>query len=478
MAVLRTTFLEKEEEDLVHEESLRCLREIGVMVRSPSVLTMLAKAGADVDSKREVARIPESMVKDALRRAPKRIRYCARDPEHDFEIPARGIPFTATNGLAVHIADLETGVDQSSTREDIARFTRLADALDPVDYCWTSLTATDVPEMSHALHEVWGTFQNTVKHVESISVISAEDARMQVALAALVAGGREELRKRPILSVVSCPTAPLVFNRGPLEAQVEFARAGVPVLSMSMSLGGMTSPVTVAGTLANINAENLASLVIDQVVAPGSPHVYTSDSTPVDMRTGYIDYSATETPFVAAGAMQMARRYGLPCMVAGWGITLGTRIGLAESFSEVTAMALSVLSGTDLSAGMGGMDHAKGGSYEQLVIDAAVWEHFRAFMREVSVTEETIALDVTRQVGHGNTFLKHMHTARNFRKELFFRNPKTLAWEATLSDRMVPEAREVARRLLRDHEVPALDADVRKEGDALIREFEAKLLLA
>ena len=245
-----------------------------------------------------------------------------------------------------------------------------------------------------------------------------------------------------------------------------------------MSLGGMTSPVTVAGTLENINAENLASLVIDQVAAPGAPHVYTSDSTPVDMRTGYIDYSATETPLIAAGAMQMARRYGLPCMVSGWGITLGTRIGLSESFSEVAGMALSVLSGTDLTAGMGGMDHAKGDSFEQLVIDAAVWEHFRAFMREFTVNEGTIALDVTREVGHGNTFLKHIHTARTFRKEMFFRNPKTLAWEATLSDRMVPDARAVARRLLGEHEVPALDADVLKEGDALIRTFEAQLVHA
>jgi len=471
MAVLRTRFLDREEEDLIHEKSLESLGELGVLIHSPSVLQMLEAAGADVDASKRLARLPEGLVLEALRKTPKRIRYCARDPRHDFEVPSRSFPFTATNGLAIHIADLETGEDHSSTREDLAAFSRIADALDPIDYLWTSLTATEVPEASHGLHELWVTLQNTTKHVESITVVSAEDARMQIALASLVAGGPEELRKRPLISVVACPTAPLCFNKGPVEAQVEFARAGVPVLSMSMSLGGSTSPVTLAGTLANINTENLASLVIDQVAAPGSPHVYTSDSTPVDMRTGYIDYTAIETPLISAGAAQMAHRYGLPCMTAGWGACVGTDLGL-PAFSELASIMLSVMPGTDLSAGMGGMDHAKGGSYEMLVLDAALWENLRAFMRDVSVSESTIALDVVREVGHENTFLKHPHTARNFRKELFFRDPKTLPWEATLSDGMIPAARETARRLLEEHDVPSLERERLDEGDELIRAYE------
>jgi trimethylamine--corrinoid protein Co-methyltransferase len=471
MAVLRTKFLERDEEDLIHEQSLKCLREIGVLIHSPDVLRMLKEAGAEVDSKREIAKIPESMVKDALKKAPKRIRYCGRDSKCDFEIPTETWPFTATNGLAVHIADLETGVDHPSTRADLASFSRLADALDPIDYLWTSLTATDVPEVSHSLHELWITLQNTTKHVESITVAGAADARAQIALAALLAGGEDALRKRPLISVVSCPTAPLTFNQVAVEAQVEFAKAGVPVLSMSMSMGGTTSPVTVAGTIANINTENLASLVIDEVAAPGCPHIYTSDSTPVDMKTGYIDYTATETPMISAGAVQMARRYKLPCMTSGWGAAVGTEVGL-PSFSELAGIMVSAMGGTDLSAGMGGLDHAKGGSYEMMVLDAAIWEDVRAFMRDMAVTEDTIALDVVRQVGHGNTFLRHPHTVQTFRKELYFRDAQKRAWQATLSSRMIPEARGIAKKILKDHEVRRFDKDVLREGDALIRAYE------
>lgn len=471
MAVLRTKFLERDEENLIHEQSLKSLREIGVLIHSARVLRMLQEAGADVDPKTEIAKLPESLVTDCLKKAPKRIRYASGDGKHDFEIPTRRWPFTATNGLAVHIADLETGKDHPSTRADLAAFSRLADALDPIDYLWTSLTATDVPEVSHGLHELWVTLQNTTKHVESITVAGAEDAQAQIALAALVAGSPEALRKRPLMSVVACPTAPLTFNQVAVEAQVEFARAGVPVLGMSMSLAGASSPVTIAGTIANINTENLASLVITEVAAPGAPHIYTSDSTPVDMKTGYIDYTAPETPMISAAAVQMAKRYKLPCMTSGWGAAVGTEPGL-PAFSELAGIFISAMAGTDLSAGMGGLDHAKGGSYEMLVLDAAMWEDLRSFMRDMTISEETIALDVVKAVGHGNTFLKHLHTLKNFKSEFFFRDRQTLGWETTLSSRMIPEARGIAKKILKDHQVRGLDKDVQRQGDALIQAYE------
>jgi len=472
MARVRLKVLEKEEEDLIHEQSLKSLEEIGVMIHSESVLKMLEESGADVNHGNEIAKIPESLVNESLKKAPKRIMYCARDPKHDLEIPVDNFPFTATNGLAIHIPDLETGKDHSSTRADLASFTRLGDALDQVDYLWTSLTATDVPQGAHGVHEIWVTLQNTAKHVEGCTVLSGLDARKQIELASLIVGGEEELRKCPIISVMSCPIAPLTFEKGAIEAQVEFAKAGVPIVSMSMSLGGMSSPVTLAGIITNVNTENLASLVIDQVAAPGSPHVYSSESTPIDMQTGVINYNAPEVPLICAATGQMAKRYNLPCMVAGWGSNTDLKPGIMSAFSELAGSTLSILAETDLAAGMGSIDIAKGCSYEQLVIDAYLWEDVRSFMRDFTINEETIALDVVKEVGHGNTFLTHPHTAKNFKKELFFFDKEKLAWEATLSDQMVPEAREIAKTLLKEHEVPQIDRDIIKQGDELIREYE------
>src|SRR5512136_95307 len=100
MALARLKFLSKDEEDLIHSESLRCLEKIGVMVKSPHVLGMLGRAGASIDDKKGVAKIPEDLVKDAIRKAPKRIVCGARDPKHEKVIPVQTFPLLATTGLA------------------------------------------------------------------------------------------------------------------------------------------------------------------------------------------------------------------------------------------------------------------------------------------------------------------------------------------------------------------------------------------
>jgi trimethylamine:corrinoid methyltransferase-like protein len=139
------------------------------------------------------------------------------------------------------------------------------------------------------------------------------------------------------------------------------------------------------------------------------------------------------------------------------------------------SVALTTLSGTDIAGGMGGLDAVKGASLDQLVIDAYLWDDVRVFMREYEFSEKTAALDVIEAVGHGNIFLTHPHTMKNFRSALTFWDQNKLAMEATLSDRMVPEAKAIAKRLLKEHVVPGLDKDVLKKGDGLIRDYEKTL---
>jgi trimethylamine--corrinoid protein Co-methyltransferase len=366
MAHAEMRFLNQREEDLIHEQSIRCLREIGVKIQSRSVLELLDDRGAAVDHAEKIARIPEKLVEEALETAPKEFTLCARDPKHDLKLPSHPYPHATTSGLAVFVTDRETEEYRRSTQKDVAEFARLGDALESVDFLWTSLTATDVPDLAHGPHEVWTTLQNTSKHVQGVTVQSAEDAGVQIELAALAAGGREALRQRPLLSIISCPIAPLSFEGGAIEAQVEFARAGVPICSMTMSMSGGTAPVTVAGTLVNANAENLASLVITQAASPGSPHVYTSESAPMDMKTGAMDYSAPEKTLLSIGLGQMAKRYGLPSLVADIGFGDDLR-GSITSFDTLAIQFLGVASYTDIVTGMGSIDDAKGISFVQFV---------------------------------------------------------------------------------------------------------------
>ncbi len=474
MAAVRWSCLNPDEEQLVHEKSIETLSEIGVLVRSASVLSMLEAAGAPVDARTHVAKIPESMVVDALAKAPKHFTLCARDSTNDVELPTEGMPHLTTDGLTLYIMDIDTGEQRNASSQDFADFARLADALDAIDFFWPIVTISDVPARCHSAYELWTAFENCSMHVQG-DCTDAMDARRQIELASVVAGGRDELRKRPLLSVATNPISPLSFDEGAVEAQVEFARAGVPILCHSMSMPGSSSSVTLAGTIVNINCENLASIVITQCASPGAPHIYGSSSAPIDMRTGAINFSAPEHLFISAAAGQMARRYGRPCMVANWGMGRDGQ-GINLSFSESFSYISSVFSGSDLIPGIGGLDCSKGCSLEQVVLDSYMWDNFRAFLREFEVSDDTIALDVMREVGHGNCFLTHGHTARNYGKELWMWDSSKLTLESTHSNRMMPEMKEAAKAILREHKVSTLDVDVVKAGRRILAEYSKQFL--
>jgi len=464
MAKAKTVFLNQKDMDLIHAQSIKSLQGIGIKVHSKPVLEILEKNGAGVDYDALIAKIPERMVDQALDTVQKEFTLCGRDPKHDLKVPTETYPWMTTSGLAIFVKDYRTGEYRFSTREDIAAYTRLADAIDSVDFIWTPFTPRDVPPLAHGPHELWMTLQNTTKHVQGVTVDSAEDARVQIELAALIAGGKEELRKRPLISVIACPIAPLVYHGGSVEAQVELSKAGIPVVSMSMSNGGASSPLPVAGILVNANTENLGSLVISQMAAPGAPHIYSSESGPMDMFTASIDYSVPEKSFLSIGLAQMAKRYGLPSLVAdcGWGS------GAMSSVIEITGS----MGGSDLITGFGAIDGAKGNSFEKLIIDSYMWDCAKNFVKEVEISEERIGLDAVKEVGHGHDFLTHPHTLTYLRDEITSWDKKKLGLLEMDDNEMPAAANSVVKSILDEHQVESIEEDLIEKGDAIIKKYE------
>jgi trimethylamine--corrinoid protein Co-methyltransferase len=471
MARIRTTFLDQQEIELIHAQSIKSLKEIGIKVYSKRVLEILETNGATVDYNTMIAKIPEIMVNQALESVKNEFSLCARDPEHDLKIPTEIYPWMTTSGLAVFVNDYEAGKYRYSTREDIAAFTRLGDAVDSLDYLWTALTAKDVTPLAHGPHELWVTMQNTTKHVQGVTVQSAEDARVQIELAALIAGGEEELRNRPLFSVIACPIAPLTYEKGSIEAQVELAKAGIPVASMSMSVGGMSAPVTVAGMLVNVNTENLGSIVISQMAAPGAPHIYCSESTPMNMMTGDLNYDSVDKSFLSIGLKQMAERYSLPALVAdaGWG---GEIEGGISGVMTPLIQLIGVMGGSDLVTGLGSIDSAKGISFEQFIIDSYMWDCSKRFLNDVGISEERIGLKAVEEVGHGHDFLTHPHTIKYLRGELTVWDKKKVELLDMDKGEIPAEAHKIVRSILDKHQVEPIADDLIEKGDAIIKKYE------
>jgi len=301
----------------------------------------------------------------------------------------------------------------------------------------------------------------------------AHNARAQIELASLIVGGEEELKKRPIISMVACPLAPLSFEKGIIEAQVEFARAGVPILSLSMSIGGLSAPVTVAGMMLNSNAENLASLVITQAAAAGAPHIFGAESSPMDMRTGSFNYNAPEFGLIYCGMSQMARKYDLPSSTgdfSGFLVAGDRRETLFGAFSH----CFSSSSHTDLVTGLGSIDAAKGICFVQLLIDAYTWECCRKYYETIDISEEKLALDVMRQVGPRGTFLTHRHTAKHFRKELISLDEEMHDLLSMEREEQMEKAGDLVHKILEEHQVTPVAESTVGKGYEIIRAYEQR----
>lgn len=477
MGVAQISILSENEIELVHEKTIRILEETGVSVLSQKALAVLEAGGARVDSRTKRAWIPEDLVKETVKRIPKKTKLCARNPKQDMPVPRLGPPYMATNGTAVYAPDPRTGKRRATTGRDLADFMILCDALDPLDYVWPIVTAHDAPQSTHALSELAISLQNTTKHVQG-EAMSADEAKAEIEVASEIVGGKDELAKRPIFSVIQCPICPLEFEKGSVEAVMEFARAGIPVVSMSMALCGLTSPVTLAGTIALVNAENIASFCISQMTKAGAPVVYSSESTAPDMRSGEIHYGSLEEVLLASAGAQMAKHYGVPSMVGGFGAGLaGETPGIHLNPAELVFTFMTSMTSTDFASGIGGLDQAKGAALEQVVIDCDLWEQVREMRKELLLDDTRFVTDIIRQVGPGGTFLKTPHTAKNMRKELFLpvgEKADLFAMYRLDGDqkRIVESARTRARKILDVHVPEPLEASVRMKIDTLLRRYE------
>ena len=407
-------FLDTSEMKRIHDTTMRILAEIGVVIHSPLVRDLVEGAGAKSSKDGKRMLLPEELVKSALADARRPVTLASRDGKHDISIPSEKLHVT-NGGEGVFVKDLVTGESRSASSSDLRDFAILVNELPELDFFWPMVGALEQPVRLKGIVELKTSLMFTTKHVQAMAT-DIEEARWMVELASIFTGGEEGLAKRPIFSAVQCPISPLTFEKGLVEAQVELARAGIPVAAMVASVAGLTSPVTISGTLAQVNAESLASLVISQVAKKGAPFIYSIDSSPGDLKTGSIDYGALEVPMIRTGAGQMGRFYGLPTMVAGVGLE-NLAHTMVNEWEGVPHMSIQSMIPSDLGTGFGGIDMATGASFEQLVADAWTWRVAREFARDFDTSPEAISFETIRDAGMDGNFLGKRHTTSRFRKE-------------------------------------------------------------
>ena len=259
----------------IHETSLRILEEIGVKVALEEALQIFKKHGAKVDG--EIVRIPPSVVEEALHLVPHRFLMAGREERHDLHMEDKRV-YLGTGGAALTVLDLETGEARPGMLRDIARIAKLVDALDHVHFYLRPCVPQDIPKEAMDINQFYAALANTTKNVMAAAQ-SVQSARDVIEMARMIAGGHETLVKRPFISfVTSWMISPLHFATETTRVLLEVTKNRIPVALSSAPMAGSTSPVTLAGALAQVHAEQLSGICFTQLANPEAPGSVRSDS--------------------------------------------------------------------------------------------------------------------------------------------------------------------------------------------------------
>lgn len=424
-------FLSDQEVALLHRQALRILKEIGMRLPHEEALELMSRNGAEILAD-HVVRIPEQLVEAAIETVPKRkdVTLFGRDPKHDVSFEKHE-PALACMTMAVFVVDPHTRRKRPATNEDLALLTRIADRLENIRVNGGLVTPQEVPGEFNDWYTWATTIKNTTKHVTG-GMLGARCVRDAAAMGAIALGDENLFRRRPFLSgwVLSLP--PLGIDAASLEALMEMSRWKIPVMLSSGPILGTSSPVTIAGTIAQTHAEILGGIVVSQLTNPGAPIVYTSFARGVDMKTGNVSMACPEFGILKGALAQMGKYLDLPVRMPS--MLRDAKVLDAQAGFETGMIGTLTGLNADLMDGMQ-LDMDLVVDFPDLVFCDECMAGIRRMAKDLVVNEDSLSLAAMKEVGPGGTFLTHPHTFHNFRRELWM--PKLLErrnWEAWEKD--------------------------------------------
>ena len=312
---LSLNILTREELEEIHLGTLEVLAETGVFVEDPRAQECFSAGGAFVDTATGIVKIPPHVVEDAIRSAPSKVILHGRDPKHDIVLESTRVHFTNFSE-GVMINDPYTGENRPPVKKDLVDSARVIDYLDEIDFCEKALGAHDVSQETVALHNAEAYLTHTTKHC-AFGPVNGTFLNKILDMGKAIAGGEAAFAKRRLVSFTTCPVSPLKLITDCCEIIMESAKNNVVCNILSMAMSGGTAPVTLAGTLVNHNAEILAGITLAQLTKRGTPVIYGSSTTAMDLKMAAATVGTPECALISAAVARLARYYALPSYVAG-----------------------------------------------------------------------------------------------------------------------------------------------------------------
>jgi len=462
--------LDEQQLQAIEASADRILATIGMEFRDdPEVLSIFRAAGCRIEGER-VFFEPGFCRQVIQQNAPSQFTQHARNPQRSVIVGGNNSIFCPSFGPPF-VYDLDRG-RRYATLEDAQNLTRLHYMLPSVHHSGGVVCEpTDIDVSLRHLHLLHA--HMTLSDKPFMGAVTAPSrAEDTVAMAKIAMGDQYREGDCYVYSVIN-PNSPLVLDDTMLGALKVYARASQAVVVSSFLLTGAMSPVSVAGTLAQLLAEVSAGLCLVQLINPGCPCVFGTFSSPISLKTGAPTFGTPEGMQIQYCASALARRLKVPFHSVG--SLTASKIPDAQAGYE-SAMQLN----SALMAGSNFIIHATGclegllcTGYEKVLMDADRCAALQRFAEGVSTSPEKMAFEAVQEVGPGGHYLGCAHTQANFEHAFYHSaladNGTFEQWSADGASWQHQRANQRYKQMLADYQPPAMDPAVSSALDDFIR---------
>ncbi len=400
----------------MHEKALKILEQIGIRVELPEAIEGFADSVAAVDKETGRVRIPPKLVEAQLERAPSKVTLFGRKDGHELELENFKVHM-GTGGAALNVIDPESGDIRNGKQKDIADLAKIVEEMKNIHFYIRPCTARDLPEKDLGLNEFFASLANTNKHVMG-NAYSVEEVGRIINMAALIAGGKKQLLESPFISfIVGWMKSPLTFERTRTAVLMEIVRNDMPVSLSSAPMAGSTAPVTMAGTLCQLHAEEIAGIVFTQLINPGARVLYGGIPGIADMRDLSFRAGGVEFGLMNAAISQLATYIDVPNYCSA-GVTEASVPSFQAMYEKTFSISQCALAGSNyVHHAAGVLDSIKTVDYGQMVIDNEIIGMALKMLQGIKVSEDTLAFEEIEQAGPGGSFMEFKHTIGYMRTE-------------------------------------------------------------
>lgn len=452
--------ISKEQIEKLHKSCMETLENTGILFEEDEALEIFKANDFKVEGKRVF--ITEAQVKKALETTPSEFEIRGRNPENNIRIG--GDNFVISPGWGAPFMVDADGTRRASTMEDVINLTKLVQSSTQLDMVASGMVSPPSLPAECATAEMLAAAMIYSDKPITGNPCCRENAVELLEMAEIVWGSKEEVTKAPISITSINPTSPLIYGPEAAGGIIELARGGQALLISSMVMGGLSGPITMAGTAVIEMVESLAGIVLAQLVRPGTPCVCGGTSCGADLRMCAASIGSPELLQAMHLATEMARYYGLPCRYGG-GLTDAHIPDAQAGMESALSLALSIGAGAHyIHQGAGILAGYTAISLEKFLMDEELAGVIRKALTPVEISDDTLALDVISKVGPGGTFLMEPSTAMRCRTEYFTpslacRNNRE-KWEGAGSPDLTSTAAEQVEKRIEAYKKPELDPAV------------------